>query len=1631
MRTVTFFTRMRPFGLAIILTLLLIPFRLLSQSIRYVDAARTTGNGQSWANAYPTLKAALDEANGNTSITEIRVAKGTYYPTGDQIGTDRNAAFGIYRRNLSILGGYPTGGVGPRNWDANPTILSGEINNPSDQKDNSYHVVVVAGQLLPATGDLTIEGFRVHWGRADGGGAENTYNGQAIKRNAGGGIAIVGQGDARWIRVRNCVVSGNYAGDVGAGVYANNSYISLIGSLISGNYANYCGGVFVYTTEAIPFRMNITNCTIVGNHANHDAGGLRISGGNTDVQLVNTVIYGNSAGVTEKEYISIKDGATYSNFSCLFQFRDNRDPKFEEIVGPGTVNIDGKYWSKYQSGSALTNQGRDNVSDLGEFDLKYNPRVACETDIGAYEYRIHPTIIEEPQSAEICSGASATFSVSLDAPGATYFEWEEKKANSGTFYKVNNQGIYSGANTATLTLRNVPFDYQYSYYELYNGSTFRCIMWNEQCAKVTSKEVVLTVEQPMNINVDPSAKSVCVGQSVTFTGNALNAKELIWEYDDGGGFKDVPATATYAGRTTKTLTINSVTAQMDGYLYRLKATSPCSGTKTSGSAKLTVPKPAAITQQPLAATVCVGANTSLTVQAAHATSYRWQYHDGGTFRDLDVSSTFRNVTTHTLEIRGATEGMPTRYRVLVGGACGATVASSEGKLTVTPLAVITQQPAEAVVACVQSGTNLSVQASNATTYRWQYHNGDAFVDVSDGDRYAGFASATLLIKSVAETMNANRYRVVVGGCGQEVTSTEVRLTVHGAPSISSQTFCEADHPTVADLPVQGGNLKWYAQPSGGSALEESALITQGTYYVSQYFNECESPRAAVEVTVNNTDMPTGNPAQTVGGGAQLSDLIVTGANLKWYDQTTGGSELATSTQLASGKYYVSQTIEGCESARLEITVTVAAGLRFVRQAALGRGLSWKDASGDIQAMIDNAGASEVWVAGGTYVPTTLAGNGSGPRDKAFVLKKGVKVYGGFAGVENALAERDLRIETNRTVLSGDFNQDDVRSGTGSSLEIANMSENAYHVVIAAGDMTGTILSGVTVQGGNANLQSAGIYVNGRQVNANSGGGVIYLYDDLGGLQLQQVVISGNYATYGGGIFTDNSSLVCENTLICHNLASEGAGIYAFVSSLTMTNVTIAGNNAADVNRQAMVNHDSETKMANSIVSGTILSFGSRPNPVYTYSVIQGLASSGTNSGADPSFVDPAGGNFQLQPCSPGVNGGDPTVSAGVDLAGQPRVQLGRLDIGAYESAQILTDDQIPMAPEGNLVVMGNQSASGETRYAADCQNLVLSVTGSGERPVQGAIQVRLWVQSTPGYVGRVYEIAPALNPSIATGKVTLYFTQAEFSAYNQEGKPNLPIDPSDRTGIQNLRIEKRSGVSSDGSGSLSSYSDESVVIDPKDEDIVWNASMSRWEVSFDVRGFSGFFAYAVDDSALPVTLVHFEAEALEESVRLRWQTTLEVNALHFEMERSNDGTHFVSIGRLAAQGEVKTLKNYVFMDNAPHAGINYYRLKMVDRDGSFSFSRVVSAQSAVPSEDLTVSVYPSPATEGYVHVAHSGDNAVKLAIYDLKGRKLPVAWQETTKGVLSLDVHTLSSGIYILQVHDGLRTKVRRFSISR
>lgn len=147
-------------------------------------------------------------------------------------------------------------------------------------------------------------------------------------------------------------------------------------------------------------------------------------------------------------------------------------------------------------------------------------------------------------------------------------------------------------------------------------------------------------------------------------------------------------------------------------------------------------------------------------------------------------------------------------------------------------------------------------------------------------------------------------------------------------------------------------------------------------------------------------------------------------------------------------------------------------IRYVKVDGTGSGLSWADASGDIQAMINISNAGDrVYVSEGTYMPehkasdlvyewlTDVLRGETNDRDKAFVLKTGVGVYGGFSATnpESDLSLRDF--EQHETVLTGDLNGDDA-----GFLEFDSYLDNRYHVVIAAG-IELAVLDGFTLRGG--------------------------------------------------------------------------------------------------------------------------------------------------------------------------------------------------------------------------------------------------------------------------------------------------------------------------------------------------------------------------------------------------------------------------------------------------------------------------------------------------------------------------------------------------------------------------------------
>lgn len=233
-------------------------------------------------------------------------------------------------------------------------------------------------------------------------------------------------------------------------------------------------------------------------------------------------------------------------------------------------------------------------------------------------------------------------------------------------------------------------------------------------------------------------------------------------------------------------------------------------------------------------------------------------------------------------------------------------------------------------------------------------------------------------------------------------------------------------------------------------------------------------------------------------------------------------------------------------------------IRYVKPGSTGTGISWSNASGDIQAMINTSIAGDqIWVAAGTYKPNRRADtlsviNPNNPNN-AFVLKAGVKLYGGFAGTETTLTARNWT--TNVTTLSGDIGVPN------------DSADNCYHVVICANAVSNNdtaVFDGFTVTRGNARNNTINITVNGRTIAQGGGGGICSRFASS---YIANCTITRNSANEGAGMFGYQSKFVMDNCHVTNNTAGsvfgdgEGGGVDNLGSSSIITNCVITGNSA--------------------------------------------------------------------------------------------------------------------------------------------------------------------------------------------------------------------------------------------------------------------------------------------------------------------------------------------------------------------------------------------------------------------------------------------------------------------------------------
>jgi hypothetical protein len=164
---------------------------------------------------------------------------------------------------------------------------------------------------------------------------------------------------------------------------------------------------------------------------------------------------------------------------------------------------------------------------------------------------------------------------------------------------------------------------------------------------------------------------------------------------------------------------------------------------------------------------------------------------------------------------------------------------------------------------------------------------------------------------------------------------------------------------------------------------------------------------------------------------------------------------------------------------------------------------------------------------------------------------------------------------------------------------------------------------------------------------------------------------------------------------------------------------------------------------------------------------------------------------------------------------------------------------------------------------------------------------------------------------------------------------------------------------------------------------------------------------------LPVHVTNFEAKILEKKVHLSWETSWERGSKEFVVERSTDMINFIEIGKVAASGESEFRKQYAFLDSEPHRGASYYRLKMVDQDGSFTYSLVRDVFFADSSAELVVA--PNPASPDGIRIQKHFPGVDDIILRDILGREIPVQLVYSEINYLNLiPYYRLVSGIYVL-----------------
>jgi hypothetical protein len=306
-----------------------------------------------------------------------------------------------------------------------------------------------------------------------------------------------------------------------------------------------------------------------------------------------------------------------------------------------------------------------------------------------------------------------------------------------------------------------------------------------------------------------------------------------------------------------------------------------------------------------------------------------------------------------------------------------------------------------------------------------------------------------------------------------------------------------------------------------------------------------------------------------------------------------------------------------------------------------------------------------------------------------------------------------------------------------------------------------------------------------------------------------------------------------------------------------------------------------------------------------------------------------------------------------------------------------------------------------------CTQVVIDRAGTGTS--------QFWNTNTSNYLmNKTFHVLPTTNNPSGSYNITLYYTQNEINGWQTATGQTLG----------SIQLVKLPGQISQVTPANPGGGGTVLTASPSISSLGTNTGLSY---NF-TNGFSGFGAGVPGVSPLPLVLLDFEGRLENGNAVLTWSTASEQNTANFGIDRSFDGITFTPIGSRPAAGNSTTTLNYSFTDYHLANDTNYYRLRMIDLDGHFTYSRTVLVRGAIAASGFTV--VPNPFTSDLTIVfGQVPAGRVTVRLLDLAGRQLwlgSVIQSPGSRVHLGLSGISLNAGLYLLEISSDSGTEIRK-----